>query len=170
MDENTMKRELFEGMGEDDDLDIVTAEVPAGSVIVFSGLIPHRSLDSISENIRWSTDFRLHSAQSAKRTGFNDSPFDWFYGVKDSLKLVDSENMQYVPSFDSWANVDRTEQQDASMGTATEEFDPVIIGPWMDLWNITSHVDQADNRHVRRYLALPEHTKDITRFLDKSIW
>jgi len=164
LSEETMKEELSP------DLDIVTAEVTAGTVIIFSGLIPHRSLNSVSNEIRWSTDFRLHPARSAEKKGFSDSPLDWFYAVKDSLKLVDSEDEGYVPSFDEWANVDRTEQQDSSMGAETEEFDPVIIGPWMDLWNVTSHEDGGRNPHIERYIGLSEDKKDITRYLERKIW
>ena len=32
----------------------------AGSILIFPGTTPHRSLNSVSENIRWSCDFRLH--------------------------------------------------------------------------------------------------------------
>ena len=28
----------------------------------------------------------------------------------------------------------------------------LFVGPWMDLWNITEHVDGKPNRHLDRYV------------------
>jgi tRNA(Leu) C34 or U34 (ribose-2'-O)-methylase TrmL len=47
------KERLVEGV------DKIVVEAKAGSVLIFPGTTPHRSLNSSSENIRWSTDFRL---------------------------------------------------------------------------------------------------------------
>ena len=46
---------------------IHTAQVPAGTAILFPGTTPHRSLNSVSDQIRWSTDYRLHKGRSAVR-------------------------------------------------------------------------------------------------------
>jgi len=136
---------------------IVTAEVPAGTAIIFPGITPHRSLNSISDKIRWSTDYRLHRRVAA-RQGFSSSPLDWFYGLKDSLLLRDGKGdaSDYVADWSSWANVERTKIQDEGLGTeeTAEKFDPVICGPWMDLWNLTTHIDgESNNQHVDRYLS-----------------
>eukprot|EP00941_MAST-03F_sp_MAST-3F-sp1_P002569 g2569.t1 len=123
---------------------IFTAEVSAGTAIIFPGTLPHRSLPSTSNQIRWSTDYRLHRAKT-KRSGFskNDKSLDWFYGLKDSLMLQPKKPT--AEEWEEWAAVDRTEVQDASMGNESKEIlpDAVIIGPWMDLWNITTHQEDA---------------------------
>lgn len=146
--------DLFDNMSSIEDLPedmLFTAEVPAGTAILFSGLVPHRSLNSVSSNIRWSTDYRLHR-RTPRRQG--KTPLDWFYGLKDSLLLRDPQDMSFQGAdWASWSHVDRTEIQDNSLGEkATKDFDDVIIGPWMDLWNITTHRDGLKNRHVDRYL------------------
>ena len=43
----------------ENDIDVDTIEAPAGSIIIFPGTTPHRSLNSVSDEIRWSCDFRL---------------------------------------------------------------------------------------------------------------
>ena len=113
--------------------EIVTVPATAGSIIIFPGTTPHRSLNSVSPNIRWSCDFRIHPA-TARRPG--KSKLDWFYGLKDSLLLREA-GKDIEPEWEGWANVDRTEVQDAGKGLDAEkqkeDFDPVIVGPWMDL-------------------------------------
>jgi len=36
----------------------VTCEMPMGSVLFLNNLIPHRSLNNVSQDTRWSIDFR----------------------------------------------------------------------------------------------------------------
>ena len=151
LDEGTMQADLL-----DADLAsrIVTAEVPAGTAIIFPGTTPHRSLNSASDRIRWSTDYRLHRAR-ATRPGA--TPLDWFYGLKDSLLLRDgSKTSTHTPvKWNAWATVERTKLQDEELGVAAAsvDFDPVVVGPWYDLWNITTHVVPGRrNPHVERYL------------------
>ena len=134
---------------EETDPRIFTAEVPAGTAILFSGLCPHRSINSHSKQIRWSTDYRLHKPAAA-RPGKSEE--DWFYGLKDSLTLRDGSS-SFAADWESWANVERTAAQDEGLGVATEAFDPVVVGPWMDLWDVTEHVDGGPNKHVDRYMS-----------------
>ena len=49
--ESTLKCKL-------DDKTVVTCEIPFGSVLLFNNLIPHRSTENFSDNIRWSLDLR----------------------------------------------------------------------------------------------------------------
>ena len=159
----------------------MTAEVPAGTAIIFPGTMPHRSVNSKARDIRWSTDYRLHRA-TAKRSGFKPSSFkhnlDWFYGLKDSLLLRPG-----TPAWKDWAADERTAAQDSGMGvsgshsaaSATEAAasalgDAVVVGPWMDLWNITTHVDGGSNLHVDRYMATPPAQRDIQRYMDIGNW
>jgi len=39
---------------------VVTCEVPFGSVLFLNNLIPHKSLENYSQNIRWSLDLRWY--------------------------------------------------------------------------------------------------------------
>ena len=163
-----MKSDLFTSTLEDND-DVVesrmfTAEVPAGTAIIFPGTTPHRSLNSVSDQIRWSTDYRLHR-HHATRKGKSDSSLDWFYGLKDSLLLREGNqgekngekgsrsSSRYSPNWSEWAKMERTKIQDEGLGAASSiKFDPVIVGPWMDLWNITTHQSGGKNEHVERYM------------------
>ena len=86
--------------------DKVLIPATAGSILIFPGTTPHRSINSTSKNIRWSADFRLHR-KKAQRPGKSD--LDWFYGLKDSLLLRDGVDPGYKPDWGAWANIDRTE-------------------------------------------------------------
>lgn len=57
-----------------DPKDKVTIPAKAGSILIFPGTTPHRSLNSVSSNIRWSADFRLHR-KTAARPG--KTALDW---------------------------------------------------------------------------------------------
>jgi hypothetical protein len=165
LSEEVMRDDLGRGGGVDahGKLDVFTAEVKAGTAIIFPGTTPHRSLNSLSDRIRWSTDYRLHPLRAARA---GKTELDWFYGLKDSLMLRPGDESSqnsidpFVPDWAAWANIDRTAVQDqAAMagGADTAQqlkkaFDPVIVGPWMDLWNVTRHVDGVRNAHVERYL------------------
>ena len=45
--------------------------------------------------------------------------------------------------------------QNAAQGVKTDGFDPVIVGPWMDLWDIEADVRGLPNAHTERYLESP---------------
>lgn len=165
-----------------DDGDKVTIEAKAGSILIFPGTSPHRSLNSFSKNIRWSADFRLHRKKSA-RPGKSD--LDWFYGLKDSLLLREDPqvNPRYKPDWSSWANVDRTELQDAAANgpgaTAhpkqqeeekAEAFDPIIVGPWMDLWDLESDSRGRPNPHIESYLATDPEKRNVQAYIKAGNW
>jgi hypothetical protein len=160
LDEVTLSMELLQKQALEES-DILTCEVPAGTAIIFPGTTPHRSLNSASPGIRWSADFRLHN-RSAARPG--KTKLDWFYGLKDSLLLRDEHGNQAFTRTerDQWAGVDRTKVQDENAGVHKEvsvestfvpQFDPVIVGPWMDLWDIDQHENErSTNPHIDRYI------------------
>jgi hypothetical protein len=83
--EETMAQELLGKTELVQGVDKIIVEAKAGGVLIFPGTTPHRSLNSRSKNIRWSTDFRLHP-KKAQRPG-KGGDLDWFYGLKDSLLL-----------------------------------------------------------------------------------
>jgi len=80
--------------------------------------------------MRWSLDFRYHRTKAA-RPGVR--PLDWFFGMKDSVIVRDGvrPDSKIKPDWKSWQFADRT---DAQMGEHAMEFDPIITGPWMDMW------------------------------------
>ena len=168
--EETMARELLGTTELVDGVDKITIPCKAGGVLIFPGTTPHRSLDSFSDNIRWSCDFRLHP-KKARRPG-KGGDLDWFYGLKDSLLLREDPKVDphFKPSFADWAAVDRTEVQDkAKLGdakaeAAKETFDPVIVGPWMDLWDLETDVRGLPNQHVDTYIAQPEDKRDVKAY------
>merc|ERR1711879_263522 len=145
-------------MGDDLDLDFeeVRRVVPAkrGDAILFANTVAHRSLPNHSDGVRWSIDLRFHSVLP-DNGGVTD--LDWFYGVKDSLQLKESDEGEPT-NFADWAGQDRTKLQDASANKfADSELDPIIIGPWMDLWDVTKR-----NRHMDEYLrTLPSSKQEL---------
>jgi len=84
--ESLVRKELMNKASLDSNEDIVTVPCKAGSILIFPGTMPHRSLNSFTNEIRWSCDFRLH-AKIAKRQG--RSELDWFFGLKESLLVRD---------------------------------------------------------------------------------
>ena len=102
--ESVIANELFNKESLNEKEDIVTMPCKAGSILIFPGTTPHRSLNSYANEVRWSADFRLHP-KTTKRPG--KSELDWFYGLKDSLLVRDGNNPEYKPDWSSWANVDR---------------------------------------------------------------
>ena len=133
LSEETCAKDLM-GKATLEEADKVAVPAKAGSILIFPGTTPHRSLNSTAENIRWSADFRLHKAVRPDGPG-RGADLDWFYGLKESLLLRDGGgggNPDFMPDWPSWAKVDRTEVQDSAVGLdAKESFDPVIVGPWM---------------------------------------
>lgn len=147
LDEKNMMSELDVDMNKD----IVTCEVPMGSVLFLNNLVPHRSLENYSENIRWSLDLRWQDP--AKDNGF--------YGLKPNIPLRMQGQPNYTPDWTKWANTSRTELQKAAATTSVKEvdqkfatnyhsqqsqadFDTTISGPWMKQWEIVHH-----NKHTR---------------------
>jgi len=58
-----------------------------------------------------------------------------------------------------------TEQDEAKLN-----LDPVIVGPWMDLWDIDDHVDGKPNRHLDAYLATPLEARDVESYISAENW
>jgi len=169
--EEAVAKELLAKEKLEEGADIVTIPAKAGSVLIFPGTTPHRSLNSSSANIRWSCDWRLHR-KTAQRPGKTE--LDWFYGLKDALPLRDGQNLDFQPEWASWATQERTAAQDEGLGldakTQQEAFDPVIVGPWMDLWDLETDVRGIPNQHVERYLQTPEETRNVDAYIKAGNW
>eukprot|EP00039_Didymoeca_costata_P011234 m.157106 g.157106 ORF g.157106 m.157106 type:complete len:421 (+) comp15108_c0_seq3:2-1264(+) len=169
--EETIAKELLGKAELEDGVDKITFEAKAGSILIFPGTTPHRSINSTSKNIRWSVDYRLH-CRVPKRRGKSD--LDWFYGLKDSILLRKDDDKDFVPDFSEWANVDRTEMQENNKGlNATEvkeNFDPVVIGPWMDLWDLEEDTRGRPNKHVDKYLQTDPSARNVDAYIEKGNW
>ena len=103
LDERLLSQELLND--EPVDKYTETLEVSAGSAIFFSGIMPHRSINSVSNSIRWSTDLRYHR-YIAKNPGIRK--LDWFYGIKDSIPVRGSLKAS-DEEWKKWSNIERTE-------------------------------------------------------------
>ncbi|KAH8061371.1 phytanoyl-CoA dioxygenase [Aureococcus anophagefferens] len=128
----------------------------AGDVIFFGPTMVHRSIKNSGSTIRWSADLRWHQVGGPgappppERAGGDE--LDFFYGLKNSLVIAEpgATVAPGSPAMDAWASIDRSEVQEAGLNTkaAAIDLDPIVTGPWMDIWNITHR-----NRHVDRYVA-----------------
>lgn len=154
MDEAAAQQEL----GVDLLRDAVTCEVPLGGVLFLNNLVPHRSLDNLSSEIRWSLDLRWQRP---------DQP-NGFYGLKPCIRMCAAGQPDYQIDWASWAAIDRQvlqkaggppaaasgqqqaagQAEEGGAGAGADPDDDVIVGPWMDSWPLTH-----TNRHVEAWLA-----------------
>ena len=69
--------------------------------------------------------------------GKNDSPLDYFFGVKDSLVICKDGDPNYKPKWGPWCNVERNRKQDESLSFEDDtQFDTHMVGPWVSFQNI----------------------------------
>lgn len=144
------EEEMRNTLDVDFEKDIVLCEVPFGGVLFINNLVPHRSLENISDKIRWSLDLRWQRP---------DKP-NGFYGLKENILLRTSKDPNYTVDWTEFASCDRTELQRGHQDVKTKfekeeiklkpeedpEFDTTIIGPWMGQWEIVHH-----NKHTIKY-------------------
>eukprot|EP00045_Choanoeca_perplexa_P007279 m.64590 g.64590 ORF g.64590 m.64590 type:complete len:398 (+) comp14008_c0_seq1:42-1235(+) len=133
--------------------DVVTCEVPKGSVLLLNNLIPHRSLNNNSDQIRWSLDLRWQDP--ALPNGF--------YGIKDCLLMRENGDKNTPIAWEGWAEADRQVAQRDSLAEPAkmvveevqaednhdERFNTVVVGPWMNKWGVVNH-----NRHTEALAKL----------------
>jgi hypothetical protein len=139
----TTQEEIEATLGADMERDVVTCEVPFGSVLLLNNLIPHRSLPNYSPAIRWSLDLRWQ--RGGEPNGFS--------GIKPSILMQRAGSEVDGGDFDfgDWAAESRTgAQKEAAGATAAEDreelerrFDTTIAGPWMRRWPMVHR-----NRHT----------------------
>ncbi|CAL5220437.1 g2452 [Coccomyxa viridis] len=148
MDEEDAARQLDVDM----ERDVVTCEMPFGSVLFLNNIIPHRSLDNMSGQIRWSLDLRWQRPNEP----------NGFYGLKDCITMAKADDPAFQVDWSGWAEQDRTPMQKGAVSAdkstevdkavekeeADRDFDTTISGPWMDRWELVHH-----NRHVAAHLA-----------------
>ena len=51
-------------------------------------------------------------------------------------------------------------------------FNPVVVGPWMDLWDVQQHPQGRDNPHVHRYFATLEDGDEelVQSYRERNNW
>jgi len=134
-----LKEEDMEGtLGVDLEEDIKTEPVPYGSFVLFNNLIPHRSLQNFSTDIRWSVDLRWQSPKHNMG----------FYNIQDGILFRSPDQPNLSPDWDKFFSVDRKEvwqrKYAKSVEASTGDFDTRITGPWIGKWEIVQHNPHTD--------------------------
>ena len=106
--------------------DIVTCEMKVGSVLFLHQLIPHRSLENFSDDVRWSVDLRFQNPKD--EAGFHT-------GLVDPIIMRKSEDLNYRPDWNLWFK-DLEENHKKFRGLSDkDEFDSTVNGSWLDRWD-----------------------------------
>jgi ectoine hydroxylase-related dioxygenase (phytanoyl-CoA dioxygenase family) len=127
------EEEMVKTLGADIEKDVITCDMKQGDVLLFNNIIPHRSLNNISGNTRWSLDLRWQ----------NPAQPNGYFGLKDSILMLNENDPNYKIKWEEWAQQSRTSLQENAVDVEKNEFDTSIAGPWMKSWDITHH-----NRHT----------------------
>jgi len=102
--------------------EIVTCEMPRGSVLLLNQLTPHRSTENLSDRVRWSVDLRWQRP---------DEP-SGFEGIKDCILMRTARDPRFRTDWEGWAKQNRI--VDALLEAPQDEFDTTVSGPWMERW------------------------------------
>ncbi|XP_033734120.1 1-deoxypentalenic acid 11-beta-hydroxylase-like [Pecten maximus] len=130
------EEEMEKTLGIDVMTDLRTCPVPLGSMLLFNNLIPHRSLNNVSDHIRWSVDLRWQNPHH---------PYG-YYDLKEGVVFRTKDNPNPVVDWDKFEGVDRFQitadaVKDKPQDEKDAEFDTSIQGPWMKKWEIV-HMNQ----------------------------
>ncbi len=109
----------------EDDLpagEIVTCEMPPGSLLLFNQLLPHRSTENYSDIVRWSIDLRWQRPDD----------LSGFEGIKNPILMRTGRDPGYRIDWAGWAAQNRI--ADAMPDALRDEFATSVSGPWMDRW------------------------------------
>jgi hypothetical protein len=101
--------------------EVVTCNMPMGSVLLLNQLVPHRSTENLSDRIRWSVDLRWQ--RPGEKHGLE--------GIKDPILMRTAKNPSYKINWDQWANQNRN----ADIVEMKDEFNAMVSGgAWMQRW------------------------------------
>lgn len=107
------------------DGEIVTCEMPLGSVLFINQLIPHRSTENFSDKIRWSMDLRWQ--KPGELSGLEDA---------ESFLMRTGRNPNFAIEWPPWANVGRIEVvHSESRAEEGDSLDRVSDAPWLQRWS-----------------------------------
>ena len=98
--------------------EVVTCEMPTGSLVLINQTIPHRSTENRSSIIRWSVDLRWQRPNEP--SGF---------AAKPTLPMRRGGKTLAI----NWADFAQADRN-AATGSSQDEFDTTIRGPWLDRW------------------------------------
>lgn len=107
--------------------EIVTCEVPKGGMLLLNNLIPHRSTENYSDQIRWSIDLRWQRPNEV--SGFDD--------VKPCILMRSAASPDHKIDWNGWAQISRQfNLREGEVQKAEEEFvfDSKVTGPWLERW------------------------------------
>ncbi|KAK7488659.1 hypothetical protein BaRGS_00020112 [Batillaria attramentaria] len=134
LDEKEMEKTL------DVDLkkDTVLCPVPYGGMLLINNMIPHRSLNNLSNDIRWSLDLRWQRPD--KSVGF--------YDLKEGVLMRTKDNPNLKINWEDFEQVERHIAAKKQVGKKelledAGQFDTTIQGPWMKKWEMVHQ-----NRHT----------------------
>jgi hypothetical protein len=102
--------------------EIVTCEMPMGSLLLINQLIPHRSTENFSGKVRWSVDLRWQRP---------DEP-SGFEKIKECILMRTARDPDYPIDWTAWARKNRI--ADAMDKKAVDPFDSTVTGPWLRRW------------------------------------
>ena len=102
--------------------EIVTCEMPMGSLLLINQLIPHRSTENLSDQIRWSVDLRWQRPDEP--SGFDT--------VKECLLMRTARDPNYRIDWTAWARQNRI--ADAMDQKPADPLDTTVTGPWLHRW------------------------------------
>ncbi len=112
----------------EDDLpadDIVTCEMPLGSVLLLNQLIPHRSLENLSDIVRWSVDLRWQNP--ALPSGVD--------GHSEMIVMRKADDPDWRPDWDSWIVAEEKRQQAWRGRKGIGDLSLDIEGGWLERWS-----------------------------------
>jgi len=105
---------------------IVTCEMKAGSVLFLHQLIPHRSLENQSEDVRWSVDLRFQNPKD--EAGFHT-------GLVDPIIMRKSDDLNYTANWDEWFKGYGEEHTKFRGSIHKDKFDSTVDGTWLERWD-----------------------------------
>ncbi len=109
--------------------EVVTCEMPMGSLLLINQLIPHRSTENFSDKIRWSVDLRWQ----------RPSEISGFEQVKECILMRTARDPSYQIDWTTWARQNRI--ADAMDTKTADPFDSSVTGPWLHRWSGTGDPD-----------------------------
>jgi ectoine hydroxylase-related dioxygenase (phytanoyl-CoA dioxygenase family) len=105
---------------------IVTCEMNVGSVLFLHQLVPHRSLENYSDDVRWSVDLRFQNPMD--EAGFNTG------NVKPIIMRKSKDN-KYNPDWKTWFKAYEKSHLEFRGREAKDEFDSTLEGEWLKRWD-----------------------------------
>lgn len=105
---------------------VVTCEMKVGSVLFLHQLVPHRSLENFSEDVRWSVDLRFQNPKD--EAGFHT-------GLVDPIIMRKSDDLNYKPDWNAWFKGYEAGHTKFRGRSDKDEFDSTLEGAWLERWD-----------------------------------